>query len=114
MHHDNDEPKPEPHPSTILLACFLCTSSVALMAQAGKNDPYQAYVVCFCAILSTIGGAFSAVDAQDFVFTYLFWGCLGGLGISMVLHRVMAVTAREQKGGQKGGLEKEQAATVKI
>ena len=50
-------------------------------------------------MLSSIGGALLKVDIQEFVFIYLFWGCLGGLVISLILHRVGAVTALGQRDG---------------
>ena len=49
-------------------------------------------------MLSSIGGALRTVNVQEFVFVYLFWGCLAGLAISLILHRVGAVTALEQRG----------------
>lgn len=101
---NNTDPKPNLEPSTILLACFLCTSSVALVAQAGKNDPYQPYVVGFCATISAIAGAILAVDVQNFIFVYLFWGCLGGAALSVVFHRLIGVTAREQVTLSHGGV----------
>lgn len=109
MHNHNIDTKSELEPSTIIIACFLCTSSVALVAQAGRNDPYQPYIVCFSAMISAIGGAIFAVDVQDFIFTYLFWGCLGGVGISLLFHRCIAVTAQEP--GE--GFEKGQDSTVR-
>ena len=51
---------------------------------------------------SSIGGALLTDDVQAFVFLYLFWGCLGGLVISLFLHRVGAVTALEQLAGLPG------------
>ena len=95
--------KPEPDPSTVLLACFLSTSSIALVAQAGKKDLYQPYIVGFCAMISAIVGTLSTADVQDFVFVYLFWGCLGGLGVSIIVHRFIAVTIRKPRNGLKGG-----------
>lgn len=102
MSNDNSHTNAEAQPSTVLLACFLCTSCVALVAQAGRKDPYQTHIVGFCAMISSIGGALLTVNVQVFVFLYLFWGCLGGLVISLFLHRVGAVTALEQRGGLWG------------
>ena len=53
-------------------------------------------------MISSIGGALLTVNVQEFVFVYLFWGCLGGLVISLFLHRVGAVTALVQRGGLSG------------
>ena len=102
MSNDNHHPNAEVQPSTILVACFLCTSCVALVAQVGRKDPYQTHIVGFCAMISSIGGALLTDNVQAFVFLYLFWGCLGGVVISLFLHRVGAVTALEQRGGLSG------------
>ena len=48
-------------------------------------------------MVSAIIGAFLTVDILDFVFIYLYLGCLVGLAISMAVHRLIAMTTRESK-----------------
>ncbi|KAL8819168.1 MAG: hypothetical protein Q9223_002344 [Gallowayella weberi] len=51
---------PEPglaaHPSTILLACFVCTGSLALATHIRRKDRYQSYVLTFSALGATMIG----------------------------------------------------------
>lgn len=86
-------------PATLLLACFLCTSSLALFTHARRNDPYQSYIIAFCAAVATIVGAMRTVDIENLIFIHLFWGCVIGAGGSAVLHHVI-----EKRGSNTGNL----------
>lgn len=94
---------------TILLATFLSTSAIALAAQAGKNDTYQPHIVGFCALVSVICATGLGVGLREFVFGYLFWACVAGVGSSWVAHRAMAVgkwglLEKVEGEGQKEGI----------
>ena len=92
----------------MLLATFLSTSVIALAAQAGKNDIYKPHIVGFCALVSVICAIGSGVGLREFVFGYLFWACVAGVGGSWVAHRAMAASRRgilekvEGKGEKEG------------
>lgn len=77
-------------PTALLLATFISTSTVALVAQVGKNDIYQARIIGFCALAAAVTGAMRGVKLIDFIFAYLLWGCIVGVGGSWIVHRFLA------------------------
>ena len=76
-------------PATFLLATFLSTSVVACAARAGKKDIYQARIMGFCALGAAIAGAVREAELIDFIFAYLLWGCIVGVGGSWIVHRLL-------------------------
>ena len=76
-------------PATLLLATFLSTSVVACAARAGKKDIYQARIMGFCALGAAIAGAVREAELIDFIFAYLLWGCIVGVGGSWIVHRFL-------------------------
>lgn len=62
------------------------------MTHARRNDRYQSYIVFSCALIATITGATQTANIQDFVFGYLFLGCLVGVGGSLGFHQVKRMT----------------------
>ncbi|KAL8680727.1 MAG: hypothetical protein Q9186_003126 [Xanthomendoza sp. 1 TL-2023] len=88
-----------PHPSTLLLACFLCTGSLALVTHIRRKDRYQSYVLAFSALAATIIGIVRTVNLQEFIFRYLFLGCLVGVVGSASLHWAVGEMDREEMKG---------------
>lgn len=63
-----------------------------------KSDRYQRHFLLASAILIAVEGSFFAVDAQDFVFRYVFLNIYAGLGLSMLFHRGMAIFSHKSNG----------------
>ena len=95
-----------PSPTTLLLATFLSTSTIALAAQAGKNDAFQTYIIAFFALIGAITATVLGAGLRDFVFGYLFWGCVVGVGGSWIVHRVLlSGKGREEKELKPGNAD---------
>ncbi|KAL9038036.1 MAG: hypothetical protein Q9180_003376 [Flavoplaca navasiana] len=84
-------------PQTLLLACFICTGSLALITQARRKDIYQPYIIALCALVATAIGVMHKVDSRVFIFGYLFWGCAMGAGGSAIFHYVKNAYARRSE-----------------
>lgn len=78
-------------PTALLLATFIGTSAVALIAQVGRNDIYQARIICFGALVAVIAGVVRRVELINFIFAYLLWGCIAGVGGSWMVHRLLTL-----------------------
>lgn len=63
-----------------------------------KSDRYQRHFLLASAVLLAVEGSFFAVDAQDFVFRYIFLNISAGLGLSMLFHRGMAFFSQNSSG----------------
>lgn len=77
------------NPTALLLATLIGTSAVTLVAQVGKGDTYQARIIGFCVLLATAAGAVRGAELTGFIFAYLLWGCIAGVGGSWILHRLL-------------------------
>ncbi|KAI4270931.1 MAG: hypothetical protein LQ337_006380 [Flavoplaca oasis] len=84
-------------PQMLLLACFICTGSLALITQARRKDIWQPYIVALCTLIATFIGAMRTVDSRVFIFGYLFWGCAIGTGGSAIFHYVKNAYARRSE-----------------
>lgn len=86
--------------TAILLATFISTSFVTVVAQVGKGDIYQARIIGFCALVATVASAIKEAELIDFIFAYLLWGCIGGAGGSWIMHRLLDwAPGKDQKYG---------------
>ncbi|CAF9926689.1 MAG: hypothetical protein HETSPECPRED_006395 [Heterodermia speciosa] len=99
--HPTDSPSLETSPSTILLATFLCTTTVALLSQVGKKDAYQAHIIALCAGAAASAGLFLGGNIQALVLVYLFGGCIAGLAVSQLYHRFTAVSGKKEQQQQR-------------
>lgn len=93
-------------PRALLLATFLSTSAVAVAAQAGKQDIYQAHIICCCTLLAAVASAVMEVQLCDFVFGYLLWGCVAGVAMSWIIHRVSSLGGSEGREMKVGSTER--------
>ncbi|KAL8731171.1 MAG: hypothetical protein Q9166_003578 [cf. Caloplaca sp. 2 TL-2023] len=84
--HLSNEPQPPPSPLALLFALFACTTFLGILAHSRRSDYYQAHTIACCASGAAIVGAKHTVDVQEFIFGYLFWGCVIGWGGSAILH----------------------------
>ncbi|KAL8662980.1 MAG: hypothetical protein Q9168_008171 [Polycauliona sp. 1 TL-2023] len=73
-------------PFILVLGCFICTGTLAIITHARRGDVYQSYIVALCALIATIIGAVRTTSIQEFLFGYLFWGCLIGAVGSAMFH----------------------------
>lgn len=89
-----------PSPEILLLGCFLCTSFAVTIAHFHKHDRYQRYFLLASAVILAVEGYLFAVDAQDFVFRYMFLNISAGLGLSALFHRGMACLNDKSHGTQ--------------
>lgn len=89
-------------PATLLLAIFIGTSTIALLAQIGRRDYYQAQIVGSCAAAAVAAGAVTGSGVQELVFEFLFWGCVAGVVGSTVVHTVLGVGGTNVGEGQMG------------
>ena len=96
-----DAPSLETSPSTILLATFLCTTTVALLTQVGRKDAYQAHIIALCAGAAASAGLFLGGNIQALVLVYLFGGCIAGLAVSQLYHRFTAVSGKKEQQQQR-------------
>lgn len=90
-HNDKNQPSvtQEFDPKTLLLATFVCTSTVAIASQVGRRDTHQPLIVALFALISGVWAAISNIDVRQFILGYLVWGCIAGVGTSWLIHRAM-------------------------
>lgn len=90
-HPYNRNTQKKTSPEILLLGCFLCTGFAVITAYIHRSDRYQKHFLLASAVLLAVEGSFFAVDAQDFVFRYMFLNIGAGLGLSMLFHRGIAL-----------------------
>ena len=57
--------------------------------------------MAFCASVSTIAGWFLGSDIQALVLVYLYGGCIVGLAMSQLYHRVAAASGEKKQQQQQ-------------
>ena len=70
----------------LLLVCFPCISSLAIITHSPRKDRYQPCIIALCALIATVMGAIQTANVQNFISRYLFWECALGAGGSAIFH----------------------------